>query len=587
MSVCANLEVETTGLSAGTGSTLVTVQGAKAGSNATGLSFQDSWQAQVATEGADTLAQGHPLPEGRGQTSAVADPANCAKARLCLLNAITGFTESARVDPGKSERISTSSSRVRGHQPGAPIESGAGKKSSCDQLAASDIASQFAAANQLVVSPNGAAAPLQQLPGAIAIQNELSSGISATSFTDSMKASSAPFSVIEDSFPPAISTAVATGAAAADAIPVGTPVAGSVTADAAAAGQPISSGGPGAIGRLPVADGHNLGSGDKLQAGDVSTEGNRGLDFDGSVLDRDFPADPVAGTIESKGAKVEERVRLGGEQVASRQLLTDDSGIKMVASQSPEAASLNAAQDAVRSSEAVQPPAGSVTIGESSRSSKSRTTLNANGTQRPTQGAASSSDTFAPHALGLQGNSDTASAGAAAPKTGASVSANARLEETFTALESGTKIDAAGPSLARSGRIQAEVGYQDPTLGWVGVRAEASKGVVHATVLPQSADAAQVLSGHMAGLHSYLADNRTPVETVTLATFGGNGQHLDGQDSGRGMHQGAGQNAGGDNSERILNEQSTTGVFAGGGKEVLGHADADKGFDGRHISVVV
>jgi hypothetical protein len=161
------------------------------------------------------------------------------------------------------------------------------------------------------------------------------------------------------------------------------------------------------------------------------------------------------------------------------------------------------------------------------------------------------------------------------------------LEETFTALESGTKIDAAGPSPARSGRIQAEVGYQDPTLGWVGVRAEASKGVVHATVLPQSADAAQILSGHMAGLHTYLANNRTPVETLTLATFGGNGEHLGGQDSGRGLHQGAGQNAGGDNSEPILKEQSTTDVFAGGVKEVLGRADADKGFDGRHISVVV
>jgi hypothetical protein len=70
---------------------------------------------------------------------------------------------------------------------------------------------------------------------------------------------------------------------------------------------------------------------------------------------------------------------------------------------------------------------------------------------------------------------------------------------------------------------QAEAGFEDPVLGWVGVRAEMSGGAVHAAVVPGSAEAAQELGRQMEGLHSYLAEQRTPVESLSMASAGGRG----------------------------------------------------------------
>jgi flagellar hook-length control protein FliK len=139
--------------------------------------------------------------------------------------------------------------------------------------------------------------------------------------------------------------------------------------------------------------------------------------------------------------------------------------------------------------------------------------------------------------------------------------------------------------------MQAEAGYQDPALGWIGVRAEASGGAVHATLVPQSSDAAQALSGHMAGLHTYLAENRTPVETLTLASFSGDSQHFTGQNSG---HHDTGQNSGqGNASEPALQSQSMTRPITGGelkeasiSDEVFTRINAGIGPGGVHISVL-
>jgi hypothetical protein len=57
-----------------------------------------------------------------------------------------------------------------------------------------------------------------------------------------------------------------------------------------------------------------------------------------------------------------------------------------------------------------------------------------------------------------------------------------------------------------------------------------------------SADAAQALSGHMAGLNTFLAEHHTPVETLTLTSMQGGGTRLSGdQGTDRNMQQGAGQ----------------------------------------------
>jgi hypothetical protein len=76
--------------------------------------------------------------------------------------------------------------------------------------------------------------------------------------------------------------------------------------------------------------------------------------------------------------------------------------------------------------------------------------------------------------------------------------------------------------------------------------------------VPGSADAAQALDGHLAGLNAYLAEHHTPVETLTLTTpesgWSGMGS---GQSAGEGMQQGAGQQSAQGADASTLSGQST------------------------------
>lgn len=120
------------------------------------------------------------------------------------------------------------------------------------------------------------------------------------------------------------------------------------------------------------------------------------------------------------------------------------------------------------------------------------------------------------------------------------------LKETFAALDAE---GATGKSTwIHTGAQRAEAGIQDPELGWVGVRVDMGSGGVHASLVPGSADAAQALGGHLAGLNSYLSDHHTPVETLTLAVpeSGWSGQGAGaGQSMGQGQADQHGENAGG------------------------------------------
>ncbi len=95
------------------------------------------------------------------------------------------------------------------------------------------------------------------------------------------------------------------------------------------------------------------------------------------------------------------------------------------------------------------------------------------------------------------------------------------LQEPFTALDAHLPVTAAGaansPTWTRSGAHSVEAGFEDPGLGWVGVRADLAAGQVHAALVPSSADAAQALGSQMSGLHAYLNDQRTPLSSLTLA----------------------------------------------------------------------
>lgn len=119
----------------------------------------------------------------------------------------------------------------------------------------------------------------------------------------------------------------------------------------------------------------------------------------------------------------------------------------------------------------------------------------------------------------------------------------AGIEETFAALDA--ESTSGRPAWIHAGAQRAEAGIEDPVLGWVGIRADFSGGGVHASLVPGSADAAQALGGHLAGLNAYLSDHHTPVESLTLAAPE-NGWSEPGAGTGQGMGQGdqRGQGAG-------------------------------------------
>jgi hypothetical protein len=129
---------------------------------------------------------------------------------------------------------------------------------------------------------------------------------------------------------------------------------------------------------------------------------------------------------------------------------------------------------------------------------------------------------------------DTASALPSGPGQGtpAQTAAGISTTETFTALDSAG--GSMHPTWTHAGPHQAEAGFEDPTLGWVSVRAGVNAGMISAVIVPGSADATVALGGHMAGLHDYLWEQHSPVETLTLAAA-----HSSGTDAG--LSQGAQQ----------------------------------------------
>jgi hypothetical protein len=171
----------------------------------------------------------------------------------------------------------------------------------------------------------------------------------------------------------------------------------------------------------------------------------------------------------------------------------------------------------------------------------------------------------------------------------------AAQQEPFAALDAGVAMGT--PSWVHAGGRQAEAGFEDPALGWVGVRADLSAGGVHAAVVSGSAEAAQALSGHLAGLSTYLAENHTPVATLTMAAHGdtgndaglrqGAGQSGD-QGLQQGMNQGAQQGLGQRGEQSAASAPETrTGVSPASSSEPVGRLEAYP-LDGRgaHISVM-
>ncbi len=127
-----------------------------------------------------------------------------------------------------------------------------------------------------------------------------------------------------------------------------------------------------------------------------------------------------------------------------------------------------------------------------------------------------------------------------------------------------------------AGAHHAEAGYLDPVLGWVGVRADANHNGIHATVVPGSLEAAEVIGGHLSGLNAHLALNHENTATVTLASL---------QD-GRGSAEWDSQTATGDRGAQHHDGDGGTRANETGMAESLGSEQATIGQSGLAATTV-
>ena len=142
-------------------------------------------------------------------------------------------------------------------------------------------------------------------------------------------------------------------------------------------------------------------------------------------------------------------------------------------------------------------------------------------------GEASRPSTAAQDTLSLSQLRDTGAEAAAIERQGYGGSAAHPLvvrdgngqagNDTFTALDASRTPPS--PTWLHAGAHRAEAGYLDPALGWVAVRADAIGSGVHAALVPDSAQAAQVLGSHLSALNTYLAEHHGQHASVTLATL--------------------------------------------------------------------
>jgi hypothetical protein len=132
---------------------------------------------------------------------------------------------------------------------------------------------------------------------------------------------------------------------------------------------------------------------------------------------------------------------------------------------------------------------------------------------------------------------------------------------TFAALDSGSTVGAdtsvGAPGWVHASGQRAEAGFEDPVLGWVGVRADVVGGTVHAAILPGSAEAAAALGTHLAGLGTYLSEQHASVSAVSIATPAHQGIE---SGVGQNLQQNAQQNSGQDTRGARETQQQADGM---------------------------
>jgi hypothetical protein len=154
-------------------------------------------------------------------------------------------------------------------------------------------------------------------------------------------------------------------------------------------------------------------------------------------------------------------------------------------------------------------PAGQVTVSPHSSAATpadplQRTLAPAQAQPQPSQHIAPVASVTIPPAIPAH-TSATNSANAAGPAP----------HDPFTVLDA--EPTAPPATWIHAGSTRAEAGYLDPSLGWVAVRADASGATLHASIVPSSPEAAQVLGTHLAGLNTYLADHHGATAQLTIS----------------------------------------------------------------------
>ena len=154
----------------------------------------------------------------------------------------------------------------------------------------------------------------------------------------------------------------------------------------------------------------------------------------------------------------------------------------------------------------------------------------------PSAAAVAEATAVAAGVAGARGGVNLTEGFAAGPSTIASP----EPRETFEALDSESAVGK--PAWVHAGARRAEAGFEDPSLGWVGVRAESGGGRVHAEVVSGSSEAAQALSGHLAGLNAYLAEHHAQVDSIEVTAAASRLQGAASErDTGQAMQQRAGE----------------------------------------------
>jgi hypothetical protein len=140
--------------------------------------------------------------------------------------------------------------------------------------------------------------------------------------------------------------------------------------------------------------------------------------------------------------------------------------------------------------------------------------------------AIGSHSTLVRDSAGITGMSTerSAAAGSSSAQPAQSSSAPLTARDTFAALDA----DPGQPATTwtHTSPRQVEAGYQDPSLGWVSVRADLTPGGLHAAVVPNSPEAAQALGSHLSGLNAYLAEHHGGSITASLAAPEGQSSSL-------------------------------------------------------------